>query len=149
MYRRNEWSGVTGRQFEEEFVAEFRSVWDGSYIPFRRAMEIVRRNQPRNAVHAEGQRLLVAIAEAMGVSVNELTLFTAAGNNALDWFHKVDAFIDFRGVTVNLDFKMRNLDSRKAFVVRPLDVENGFSFLAQSIASFIRRGMDMRGLVPV
>jgi len=137
---RSQWSGTTGHQFEWEFVAEFRSPWDGSYMPFRQALEVVRRNQPSQVVHDEGRRLLEAIAQELSVSVEELKFFTAAGGNcALDWFHGIDAFIDFRGLIIPFDFKMRKADTRRnVFFVRPSDVEEAFQSVVHDIAWFVR-----------
>ena len=138
MFSKGKWSGITGHQFEEEFVGSCKVRWTGEYIPFRPSVDMVRKGQPTDAVHELGKSFLTEVAKALNVTEAELTLLTAVGT-PLDQFHRIDAIIEYRGMVAYVDFKMRNLISRVAFVVRPEDVDNGFSLIAQDIAWFFRR----------
>ena len=86
-------------------------------------------------IKEEGHRFLAAVANDLGVSVVELKLLTAV-ETPLYQFHRIDALIEWQGKVAYVDFKMRNLDSRVAFLVRPSDVDNGFGLIANSIGSF-------------
>jgi hypothetical protein len=151
MHRNDSAECETGHQFESSFVGECRVSWAGEYVGYSKALEMVRRNQPQDAVHERGAALLREVASALSVALNkqvavsELKLLSALGT-PFDRYHGVDAVIEFRGMVAPLDFKLRKLDSRKAFVIRPSDVDSAFGTVSFVIARFFGLTARTRGI---
>jgi len=140
--KNTEWSGVTGSQFEEEFIsiAKMRVTWNGEYIPYRRSMDLIRRNQePSSALCENGIKFRDAIAEHLNVDIEEVRVYGSL-HTCLDEKHGVDMFVDFRGMTITIDL---TLNPQKAgykadVIVGKEDVRNGFVLAADRVAYAIR-----------
>lgn len=141
---RTPWAGVTGHQFEEEFVllGRVQVTWNGVYIGYRESMDVIRRNQPANsALNCEGVKLRQEVAKRLGASVDEVNVF-ASVDTCLDKKHGVDLFIDFRGATVTIDLTLSSKEGYKAnVIVSQCDVEDGFVLAADRIAWAFRSAM--------
>lgn len=89
--------GYTGHLFEEEVFGRCRALPHG-YMRWREAAAEVRKNQPpfKTPVAARLER---EVRRQVG---GEAKFFTAV-RSALDVFHGVDGFFQFRGVVVTID----------------------------------------------
>jgi len=95
-----------GKNVEIAFLGRVIVRWDGEYRPYREAMDEVRRFQPgdpsdpkcrfANDLHA-----LVALGLDLE-NWSELKFYTAVGT-ALDVYHGVDGFFEFRGKVATID----------------------------------------------
>jgi len=140
----NIWAGVTGTQFEEEFIkiASVKVTWFGQYIPYDASMRIVRKAQaPNSALNDEGLKFRNEIARQMQISPDELSVYGSL-KTCLDEKHGVDLFIDWNGITVTVDLTMNpNKTGYKAdVVVAPSDVNDGYTLAADRVAWAFRQG---------
>jgi hypothetical protein len=142
--RKSNWC-ETGHMFESSFVGECRVSWNGQFVNYKESLEMVRKNQPKDAVHERGSILIAEIAAQLDVAEHELRLLTAVGS-PLDKFHGADAVVEFRGMVAPVDFKVRNLDNPKAIVIRPSDVGNGLKFAAFRIVRFFMIDAKSKGI---
>jgi hypothetical protein len=140
--RKSEWSGVTGSQFEEEFisVAKMKITWNGEYMSYKRSMNLIRRSQEPNSVLCEtGVKFRKAVASHLSVSIEEVRVYGSL-HTCLDEKHGIDMFIDFRGTTVTIDL---TLNPQKAgykahVIVSRQDIGNNFILAADRVAYAIR-----------
>jgi hypothetical protein len=140
--RSNEWSGVTGSQFEEEFisVAKIKVTWNGDYIPYHRSMELIRRNQePSSALCEAGIKFRDAIASHLNVMIEEVRVYGSL-HTCLDEKHGVDLFIDFRGTTITVDLTSnpQKAGYKANVIVSREDVNDNFILAADRVAYAIR-----------
>jgi len=139
-------SAFTGRLFEEECLGRC-SVGNNGYIPRYQAMDVVRENQPWDPSDPEPSEVndLHAMI-ALSLDLEEwasLKFFTAVGT-ALDYFHGVDAFVEFQGKVVTLDLTTHpaKQEGKADIVVHPNDIceAEGRRFLAWRIARLLTAG---------
>lgn len=140
--RNSQWSGVTGSQFEEEFisVAKIKVTWNGEYIPYRRSMDLIRRNQaPSSALCEAGIKFRDAIAEHLNVGIDEVRVYGSL-HTCLDEKHGIDMFIDFRGTTITIDLTSnpQKAGYKADIIVSRADVGNNFVLAADRVAHAIR-----------
>lgn len=139
---KNEWSGVTGSQFEEEFlsVAKMRVTWNGEYIPYRKSMDLIRMNQePNSALCGAGLRFRDAVASHLNVGIEEVRVYGSL-HTCLDEKHGIDMFIDFRGITITIDLTSnpQKAGYKADVIVSKEDVGNNFVLAADRVAYAIR-----------
>lgn len=136
--------GYTGRLFEEEFLGTWRGQWDGGYITYSRAMNLVKSSQPWDPTDPDprhANNLHALVADRLGIEdYAMLKLYTAIGS-PMDRFHGVDGFFEFMGQIVTIDL---TINSRKDYykadvIITESDVEQGLSSAAERIAKFIAR----------
>ncbi len=133
---------LTGRLFEEEFFG-ICSGYSIGYMSYRRAMDAAKRSQPvgwdpkdpptetANNFHA---RVCLALEKITGLEEwSEVELWSAIGS-ALDRFHGIDGWFQFRGrvVTIDLTLDPQKESGRADFVLHPEDLES--NPVIQSIA---------------
>lgn len=139
-------SGVTGGIFERETLGECKARAIG-YLKFQEAMTVVRRNQPCDVRHPKGETAVfhTAVAQALGVAVGELEVYTAVGS-ALDLYHGIDGFFVWRGIAVTVDLTLNpHKDEHKArVIVTGADAEQGYATAAAKIAGHFRRVWSAR-----
>jgi hypothetical protein len=140
--RNNEWSGVTGSQFEEEFIsiAKMKVTWNGEYMSYHRSMDLIRRNQePNSALCEAGIKFRDAIASRLNVGIEEVRVYGSL-HTCLDEKHGVDMFIDFRGMTITVDLTSnpQKAGYKANVIVSREDVGNNFVLAADRVAYAIR-----------
>lgn len=119
--------GTTGHLREAEVLGEslaFHREW----LPWRQAIELVRKNQPRAKTQA-ARFLEVELRKEFGLAVSYFT----AVRSTLDRVHKVDAFVEYRGIVVTIDFTTDpNKDTCKAdLLMTEEDVANMTVFVGR------------------
>jgi len=98
----------TGHLFEEEVLGKCR--WTSKdYIPFRKAMDIVKKNQavdPTDPKSGAANDFHALVCEELGVDdYTEVSLYTSVGS-PLDYYHGVDAFVEWKGAFVSIDLTL-------------------------------------------
>ncbi len=112
--------GYTGHLFEEEVLGICKASCHG-YMLWREAADLVRKNQPAKKAPT-AIRLEIEVGRQFGEGVR----FFTAVRSAMDVFHGVDGFFEFRGVVVTIDVTTnQHKDSGKAdVIVYKGDLEN-------------------------
>jgi hypothetical protein len=137
MKRNYPWFGVTGHQFEEEFISlgKVRVTWNGQYISYNQSMAVVRANQePNSALCEAGIKFRNEIARQMNVGVEEIKVFGSI-ETCLDEKHGVDMFVDWKGLTVTIDLTInpQKQQAKADVIVSKEDVNNGFVLAADRV----------------
>ena len=137
-------SGYTGKLFEQEVLATCQVSWDGhSYVPFQKALRLVRENQPWDPTDPSkraGEDLHAQVAIALELDdFSELSFLSALGT-PLDFFHGIDALFEWRGRVVTIDLTTNpHKDSYKAdLIIRPEDGDDQWQSVAIEIANCLR-----------
>lgn len=137
-------NGYTGKLFEDEVLAICQTNWDGhSYVPFQRALWLVRQNQPWDPTDPStraGEDLHCQVALALGLEdFVELSFLSALGT-PLDLFHGVDAVFEWRGVVVTVDLTTNpHKDSYKAdLILHPEDENDDWQEAGAKIARLLQ-----------
>lgn len=103
-----EYHGHTGHLFEHQVLGPCLWQEDG-YLPFKKALEQVKRSQsgePHRPSSRIARTLHRQVALALGVGEwNELSFYTAVGS-PLDYYHGIDAFLEWQGCMVTIDVTM-------------------------------------------
>ncbi len=134
--------GYTGGLFERDVVGKCRYAGTMQYVPFRQAMEEVKKLQPWDPSDPElptANDLHASIATELRLDDwSELKLFTAVGS-PLDQFHSIDAFVEFRGKVVTIDLTVSRFkgEYRADITVDPDDIFVGMSGTAKKIAEIL------------
>ncbi len=146
-------SGYSGQLFEYEVlgrVAKCVNSEDIKYISYRQAIEQAKTTQstdwdPADPPTDVANDLHALVAMKLGIEEwSELKLFSAIGK-ALDYFHGVDAFFEYRGNVCTIDLTLKDKGGYKADVeVSPRDLEkDAMRFLAGDIALRLKGGVDV------
>lgn len=131
--------GTTGHLREEEVLGICLAV-HREWLPWRQAMELVRKNQPRAKTTA-ARLLEQELRKEFGSAVNYFT----AVRSTLDRIHKVDAFIEYGGVIVTLDFTTDpNKDMCKAHLLMTEEDVSNISMLAGRVARELKSQLSRR-----
>ncbi len=110
----------TGRLFEEEVVG--RCLWNcADYVPFRKAMTIVKNFQPWDPTDPSSPVMNdfhALLCEALGLEDYSLIgIYTAVGS-PLDLFHGIDVFVEWNNVFVTIDLTINSKkDEYKADII--------------------------------
>lgn len=146
---RHEFDGLTGRLFEAEVLGEIMVVARSrEYRSYTAALAEVRQAQPWEPTDPRprlASDLHASVCEALGVeNYSEVALYTAVGS-ALDFFHGVDAFVEWRGeiVTIDLTVNPYKVRHKADVIVGPVDFESNLEATARTIAD---RLMERLGL---
>lgn len=131
--------GTTGHLREEEVLGACSAV-HREWLPWQKAMELVRKNQPR-AKTAAALLLEKELRKEFGVT---LSYYTAV-RSTLDRIHSVDAFIEYKGVVVTMDFTTNpDKDSCKAHILGDEDDVANIAVLAGRVARELRSQLSRR-----
>lgn len=123
---------INGRLFETTTLGRCAAICQG-YAPWREAVEQVRKHQPREKRPA-ALRLEKEVARYFGKLGMSVKFYTAV-HSAMDFYHGVDAFFEFRGVLVTIDVTINpNKNSGKADVIVQADDFENLPALAGRIA---------------
>lgn len=133
-------SDETGHLFEGECLGEVKvSARGREYLSFAEAMALVKAAQPWNPTDP-GPRpandLHAAVCEVLGVdNYSEVALYTAVGS-PLDFYHGVDALIEWRGAIVTIDVTANPTKSahKADFILWPEDFAGNLATAAKLIA---------------
>ncbi len=130
---------ITGRVFESATFGACKGVSNG-YAPWRSAMEEARRCQPQCRRPA-AQRLEAEVRRQCGTVV----VFYTAVQSALDYFHGVYGFFEYRGVIVTIDLTTNpyKCTGKADLVVQADDFEN-LAALATRIVQILRHKQATR-----
>lgn len=114
-------SCYTGHLFEEEVVGKCLWIWN-AYVPFDRSLATVKASQPKNWDPHDpstpvSNDLHALVVDLLDEEYDNVSFFTAVGS-PLDYYHGVDAFIEYHGQVVTLDVTInKHKDSYKADVI--------------------------------
>ncbi len=113
-------NAYTGRLFEEEVVR--RCLWVcADYVPFRKAMAMVKRFQPWDPTDPSSPAVNdfhALVCLELGVEDYSVVKFYTAVGSPLDRFHGIDSFIEWNGVVVTFDLTINSKkDEYKADII--------------------------------
>lgn len=114
-------NAYTGRLFEEEVVG--KCLWaSADYVPYRKAMTMVKQSQPGNPADPPSPAMNdfhALVCEELGAKdYSAVKCYTAVGS-PLDRFHGIDSFVELNGgavVTIDLTTN-RKKDEHKADII--------------------------------
>lgn len=117
-------SEYTGKLLEQEILLQTKAKWDGEYVSFQRSMEMVKESQswdPTDPSSVAGNDLHALIVEELEEDYSSVKLFSAL-ESPLDFFHGVDAFVEWRNAVVTIDITANPCkDSYKADIILYID----------------------------
>jgi hypothetical protein len=108
-----------GDVFQTEVLGRCKAPFKG-HMQWREAAEQVRKHQP-----AKKTQIVEALEREFEQNGLPVVFYTAVGS-ALDYFHGVDGYFEFRGVVVTIDVTINSekTSAKADLVVHPDDLKN-------------------------
>ncbi len=136
----------TGTEVEEEVIGHALVRWNGQYVPFTRALQVIKTHQPWDPSNPEpkfASELRKAVAKELRLSDSrELKFYTAVGS-PLDYFHGIDCFFCFEGkiVTIDLTINPTKQVAKADLVVNCSYRDAAIAFAAPEVAKRLAGGV--------